>query len=89
MTDSNSQAKGAEAGPPASQEVIELAEEYAMDNALAEDLRQAFRDAKRAAPQHKRLMLLLHGLARKPESDAQHVVEEITRAARAVRQSAS
>lgn len=89
MTDSKGQAKESEPASATNQEVIELAEEYAMDNALAEDLRQAFRDAKRAAPQHKRLMALLHGLARKPESEAQHVVAEITRAARAVREPVS
>jgi hypothetical protein len=76
--------------PPADessrQETVALVQSYGMDERLTEALRQAFRDAKRLAPQHRRLADLLHGLARRPESEARQTVQEITRLAKTLHQ---
>ncbi|CAA9234652.1 MAG: hypothetical protein AVDCRST_MAG77-1315 [uncultured Chloroflexi bacterium] len=60
-------------------ELEDLGKRYAMDSDLADALRAGFREVKRAPGEAKRLGTLLHGLARKHESDAHHTAEEVGR----------
>jgi hypothetical protein len=64
-----------------------LGDEYGAGDSLADELRDGFRDVKRAQGQARRLLTLLRGLARKPESEAHRTTDEITRLVQAIQRS--
>jgi hypothetical protein len=64
-----------------------LGDEYGAGESLADELRAGFRDVKRAQGQARRLLTLLRGLARKPESEAHRTAEEITRVVESIQRS--
>ena len=62
----------------------DLGKRYGMDSDLADALREGFRELKRAPGEAKRLGALMHGLARRHESEGRQTAEEIERVVAAI-----
>jgi len=61
-----------------------LADRVGMTAGLADELRDGFRELKRSPGGAKRITAMLHGLARKPESEARQIVSEVVRLAETI-----
>jgi len=61
-----------------------LADRVGMTAGLADELRDGFRELKRSPSEAKRIAALLHGLARKPESEAHRIAGEVVRLAETI-----
>jgi hypothetical protein len=90
MTDQDIEeaAAGSEAAVPphdvTKEDLEALGDGYAADSSLADELRDGFRDVKRAQGEARRLLTLLRGLIRKTESEAHRTAEDVTRLVEAI-----
>jgi len=74
---------------PSTADLEALASRYTLASRVGDELRDGFRQVKRAPREAKRLTSLLHGLTRKHEPDVQAVLPEIARLIAAIRAAVS